>query len=172
MLSQLRPTIVMLLVLTVITGLVYPLAVTLIAQIVFPHQADGSLVMRDGKVIGSELIGQGFVGPVLNRDDFRDQEPLEKRVSRSRRVALIPIGGCRKNKTGPVRSLSAGPAEATAKIESSISIQNDTLIFTGSDNRYAHGHAQLSRTLGDRDANTGVQLPQRQHAIPPAFTHL
>src|SRR3990172_8396714 len=63
MLSQLRPAIVLPLILTVITGLIYPLFVTLIAQVVFPRQANGSLVERDGKVIGSELIGQNFAGP-------------------------------------------------------------------------------------------------------------
>jgi potassium-transporting ATPase KdpC subunit len=57
------PAILLTLVLTVLTGLVYPLAVTGIAFVVFPHQARGSLVVDHGRVAGSELIGQPFTGP-------------------------------------------------------------------------------------------------------------
>jgi K+-transporting ATPase ATPase C chain len=60
MLREIRPAIVLLLALTLITGLVYPLAMTVLAGTIFPKQAEGSLIETDGKVIGSALIGQEF----------------------------------------------------------------------------------------------------------------
>ena len=60
MLRELRPALVLLVALTLITGLAYPLAMTGVAGLIFPYQAQGSLVVKDGKVIGSALIGQAF----------------------------------------------------------------------------------------------------------------
>jgi K+-transporting ATPase ATPase C chain len=62
MFSQLRPAVSLVVILTVLTGIIYPLVVTGLAQVFFPHQANGSLMVRNGQIIGSELIGQNFTG--------------------------------------------------------------------------------------------------------------
>ena len=63
MLAELRPTVVIFLLLTLLTGGAYPLVVTLVAQVAFPSQAEGSLIERDGRAVGSSLIGQAFTEP-------------------------------------------------------------------------------------------------------------
>jgi len=61
--SLIRPAITLFVLLSVVTGIVYPLAVTGVAQVAFPHQASGSLIVKDGQPVGSSLIGQNFTDP-------------------------------------------------------------------------------------------------------------
>ena len=85
---QLLPAIVAFVVLTVLTGLAYPLVVTGIAQLAFPGRADGSLVERNGVVVGSSLIGQRFDGPRW----FRPR-PSSASALLSRNLTIYGLGG-------------------------------------------------------------------------------
>jgi K+-transporting ATPase ATPase C chain len=61
--SYFRPAVVLLVLMTVLTGMVYPAVVTVVAQVAFPYQANGSVIVRDGQAVGSNLIGQNFDAP-------------------------------------------------------------------------------------------------------------
>src|SRR5207244_12794928 len=117
MLRQIRPAIVMIIVMTAITGLIYPLGMTGLAQLVFPHQANGSLIERDGTGIGSELIGRNFTDdkyfhgrPSASTDsdpnDARKKVPARYTAAHSAGSNLCPtsqaLGDRAKDATGGV----------------------------------------------------------------------
>jgi K+-transporting ATPase c subunit len=82
MFTMIRNAFMSLLLFTILTGLIYPLAVTGIAQAIFPHQANGSIIMKDGKPIGSALLGQQFDDQEILREGFPQQGLIRTMAAR------------------------------------------------------------------------------------------
>jgi K+-transporting ATPase ATPase C chain len=121
---QLAPAVVFFLALTLLVGVAYPLAVTGLAQLAFPHRADGSLVERDGRVVGSRLVGQAFAGAryfhprpsaagegydamASAASNLGPTNPELVRQVRSRRVAYRRDNGLRPGQQVPVDAVTA-----------------------------------------------------------------
>jgi potassium-transporting ATPase KdpC subunit len=105
MLRQIRPAIMMIVVMTVITGLIYPLGMTGLAQLIFPHQANGSLVVKDSKVVGSSLIGQNFTSDkYFHGRPSATTEPDPKDPSKT-----VPVPYAADNSTGSNLGPTAQP---------------------------------------------------------------
>ncbi len=148
MLQELRPAIVGLIVLSLITGLLYPLAVTAVAQSVFPAQANGSLIERDQRVIGSRLIGQPFddaryfwgrlsgTTPSCNAgsssgSNFGPLNPALIDAAKARISALRALDGVSEATDGSVTSAPTKPASAQ-RIAAGARVPVDLVTASGS----------------------------------------
>jgi K+-transporting ATPase ATPase C chain len=117
MLTHVRAAIVSLAVFTVVTGVAYPVLVTAIAQIAFPHRANGSLIVKDGKAVGSELIGQPFDDPKYFWSRPSATSPFPYNAGASSGSNLGPINPALSDAvTGRVAALRGADPAATATV--------------------------------------------------------
>ncbi|PLZ03536.1 potassium-transporting ATPase subunit C [Burkholderia sp. WAC0059] len=115
--NQLRPVVVLFVILTVLTGLVYPAVVTAVSQAVFPHQANGSLVEANGKAVGSALLGQQFDAPYYFWGRLSATSPNPYNASNSGGSNLGPTNPALADEVkGRISALQAADPANTAPI--------------------------------------------------------
>lgn len=165
----LRPALVLLLVLTFLTGIVYPLMVTGLAQTLFPFQSHGSLIVRDGKVIGSNLIGQSFTDPAHFWGRPSATGPMAYNASASGGSNLGPMNPALTDavKTRVAALRAADPANLAA-----VPVDLVTASASGLDPHISLAAAQyqLSRVANHRKLSTqAVQVLIDQATQRPLF---
>ncbi len=154
MLKEFRPAIVLVVLLTLITGLAYPLAMTGIAGVIFPYQAQGSLIEKDGKVIGSALIGQVFADDkYFHGRPSATNTPDPKDSTKTVDAPYNAINSMGSN-LGPTSKALAdrmkGDVEALKKENPSSAVPVDLVTTSGSglDPRHLAGGGAFSRCPG------------------------
>jgi K+-transporting ATPase ATPase C chain len=136
MLKEIRPAVVLIVLLTLITGLAYPLAMTGVAGVIFPYQAQGSLIEKDGKVIGSALIGQVFADDkYFHGRPSATNTPDPKDSTKTVDAPYNAINSMGSN-LGPTSKAMAdrlkGDVDALKKVNSSAAIPVDLVTTSGS----------------------------------------
>jgi K+-transporting ATPase ATPase C chain len=158
MTKQLRTALLTFVILTVITGVVYPLVVTLVAQVAFPYQANGSLIERDGQIIGSALIGQG----TSDRAYFWSRPSAVNYMLGTAPDALGASGGSNAGWTN--RALAEAAAERAAAIRAAHDLAGDApipadLLFASGSGLDPHISPEAARLQMARVAETrGLRL--------------
>ena len=158
-----RPAIVSLIIFTIITGVLYPLLITGIAQVVFPHQANGSLIKdKNGNVIGSELIGQEFSDPAYFWGRLSATGPVPYNAAASSGSNYGPLNPALIGEDGLVQTRIAAlhAADASAGVENSLPIPVDLVTASGSglDPHIspASAHYQVARIAALRGVEVGA----------------
>jgi potassium-transporting ATPase KdpC subunit len=161
-LQQLRTATVLLIALTVLTGIVYPLTVTVIAQLVFPHQANGSLITSGDQALGSELIGQSFTRPEYFWGRLSSTGPVAYNAAASSGSNYGPLNPALKDAASArIAALQSGGAPAK-----NIPVDLVTASGSGLDPHISLAAAefQVARIAAARKMTTGtVQSLVKQH---------
>jgi K+-transporting ATPase ATPase C chain len=117
MITHLRPALVLLALLSALTGVIYPLAVTVLAQTLFPREASGSLIVRDGKAVGSRFIGQSFTDPRYFWGRLSATSPAPYNPAASSGSNLGPLNpALRDNTVARITALRAADPENVASV--------------------------------------------------------